>query len=105
MDHRIDAFLAFMLSLEGKSPGLIREAVHLDLAVRERQFQDDEPDERAKDAAAQRCRMLCRTRVELERERCWGTPTADHLKLVLNAIGPASLTDAASPAVAGGPGK
>jgi hypothetical protein len=88
MDDRIEAFLQFVLSLEGKSSSLIREAVQLDLTVRQRQFQDDEPEERAKDAAAHMCRMLCRTRVELERERCWGTSAADHLQLVLNAIGP-----------------
>jgi hypothetical protein len=92
MDHRIDAFLAFVLSLESKSTSLIREAVHFDLAIRERQFQDDEPDERRKDAAAQMCRFLCRVRVVVERERCWGTKIADHLQLVLNAIGPAPLS-------------
>jgi len=88
MDHRIEAFLKFMLSLEGKSSNLMREAVHLDLAVRERQFQDDESDERLKEGAAQMCRFLCRVRVEVERERCWGTSAADHLQRVLNAIGP-----------------
>ena len=39
-----------------------------------------------KDAAAQRCRDWCRQRVLEELEQREGTPTADHLRIVLNAI-------------------
>ena len=39
-----------------------------------------------KDKAAHACHALCRVRVVEEIQRRKGTPTADHLKLVLSVI-------------------
>jgi hypothetical protein len=72
MDDRIEGFLKFVLSLEGKNSNFVRDAVNLELAIRERQFQDVEPDKNRKDDAARMCRELCRVRVTLERERTGG---------------------------------
>jgi hypothetical protein len=49
-------------------------------------FRAREAEDYQKDIAAQRCRDWCRQRVleELDQREC--TPTADHLRIVLNAI-------------------
>jgi hypothetical protein len=85
MDARIQDFLADVRSLDGNS-SLIHESVSRRLAACENQFRECEPDNRGKDVAAQMCRILCRVYVNLEIERHWGTPIADHLQIVRTAI-------------------
>jgi len=53
-------------------------------------FRRQEADERKKDAAAERCRVLCRLRVVKAIDKLRGTPMEAHLQIVLRAIeGPA----------------
>jgi len=91
MDESIgDVFLRDVLPLEGIAPNEIRESVRQHLAVYERQAWNAEPNKHMKDQATHACRALCRNRVVEEIARHRGTPTADHLKIVLSVIdGPA----------------
>ncbi len=85
-DARVEAFLADVLALEGENPDAIREGVHVALADCEQIFRAQEVNRRMKDKAAHACHALCRARVVEEIKRRNGTPTADHLKLVLSII-------------------
>jgi len=86
-DQRIEAFLRDVLALEREERNVARAQTRFHLAVYENLFRDSEIDERQKDAAALRCRMLCRLRVGEEIAKHSGTPTAEHLKLILEVIG------------------
>ena len=86
MDERIEAFLADVLALEGEDENAIREGVRVALADCEQIFKAQEMNKRMKDKAARACHALCRARVVEEMQRRKGTPTADHLRLVLNVI-------------------
>jgi hypothetical protein len=86
MDQRIEAFLADVLALEGEDENAIREGVRVALADCEQIFKAQEVNRRMKDKAAHACHVLYRARVVEEIRRRKGTLTADHLKLVLNAI-------------------
>ena len=86
MDERIEAFLADVLALEGESPEAIREAVRAALADCEAVFRAQEDNRRMKEKAVHACHSLCRARVAEEMRRRKGTPTAEHLKLVLSII-------------------
>jgi hypothetical protein len=85
-DDRIEAFLKDVLALEGDVSYMIRDSVRRHLAICEKLFRDAEPDKRSKDEAAQSCRMLCRELVFKEIRQRKGTPTAEHLKIVLAAV-------------------
>ncbi len=87
MDYRIEAFLMDVLLLEGENSKVVHEGVRRRIAEREKQFRDAEPDERMRAKVAQSCRALCRMRVLEEISRRKGTLAAEHLKLVLDAIG------------------
>ena len=76
MDDRIESFLADVLALEGEDENAVRHGVRVALSDYEQM----------KDKAAHACHALCRSRVVEETKRRKGTPTADHLKLVLNII-------------------
>jgi len=86
MDERIEAFLADVLALEGENDNAIREGVRVVLADCEQIFKAQEVNRRMKDKAAHACHALCRARVLEEIRRRKGTPSVDHLKLVLTAI-------------------
>ena len=86
MDERIKSFLADALALEGENPNAVREGVRVALADYQQMFRAQEVNKRMKDKAAHACHALCRTRVVEEIKRRKGTPTADHLKLVLSVI-------------------
>ena len=58
----------------------------LHLADYEQIFRAQEVNKPMKDKAAHACHALCRARVVGEIKRRNGTPTADHLKLVLSII-------------------
>ena len=83
MDERVEAFLADVLALEGEDANAIRDGVRVALADCEQIFRAQEVNRRMKEKAAHACHALCRTRV--------GTPTAEHLKLVLSVIDGARL--------------
>jgi hypothetical protein len=86
MDERIESFLADVLALEGEDENSVREGVRVALTDYEQIFRAQEVNKRMKDKAAHACHALCRSRVVEEIQRRKGTPTADHLKLVLNVI-------------------
>ena len=86
MDERVEAFLADVLALEGETPDAIRQAVRASLADCEAVFRAQEANRRMKEKAAQACHSLCRARVAEELRRRKGTPTAEHLHLVLSVI-------------------
>ena len=86
MDERIESFLADVLALEGENDNAIREGVRVALADCEQIFKAQEVNRRMKDKAAHACQALCRARVLEEIRRRKGTPSADHLKLVLSVI-------------------
>ena len=86
MDERIESFLADVMALEGEDEDTIREGVRGALADYEQIFRAQEVNKRMKDKATHACHALCRTRVVEEIQRRKGTPTADHLKLVLSVI-------------------
>jgi hypothetical protein len=69
-----------------KNPDAIREGVRVALADCEAIFRARETNKRMRDKAALVCRALCRTRVVAEMHQRRGTPTAEHLKLVLSII-------------------
>ena len=85
-DDRIEAFLKDVLALEGDVSYMIRDSARRHLAICEKLFRDAESDKRSKDEAVQSCRMLCRELVIKEIRQRKGTPTAEHLKIVLAAI-------------------
>ena len=85
-DERIEAFLADVLALEGENDNAIREGVRVALADCEQIFKAQEVNRRMKDKAAHACQALCRARVLEEIRRRKGTPSADHLNLVLSVI-------------------
>jgi hypothetical protein len=86
MDERIVSSLADVLALEGEDENAIRKGVRVALTDCEQIFRAQEVHKRMKDKAAHACHALCRARVVEEIQRRKGTPTADHLKLVLNVI-------------------
>ena len=86
MDERIESFLADVLALEDENSHAIREGVRIALADYQQIFRAQELNRRMKDKAAHACHALCRVRVVEEIQRRKGTPTADHLKLVLSVI-------------------
>ena len=86
MDQRIEAFLSDVLALEGETPDAIRQAVLAGLADCEAVFRAHEANRRMKEKAVHACHSLCRGRVAEEIRRRMGTPTADHLELVLGII-------------------
>ena len=86
MDERVEAFLADVLALEGEDANSIREGVRGALADYELLFRAQEVNKRMKDKAAHACHALCRARLVEEIRLRKGTPTAEHLKLVLSAI-------------------
>jgi hypothetical protein len=80
------AFLADILALEGEDVNAIREGVRGVLADCEQLFRAQEVNKRMKDMAAHACHSLCRARVVEKIRLHKGTPTAEHLKLVLSII-------------------
>jgi hypothetical protein len=86
MDERVEAFFADILALEGEDVNAIREGVRGVLADCEQLFRAQEVNKRIKDMAAHACHSLCRARVVEEIRLHEGTPTAEHLKLVLSII-------------------
>ncbi len=86
MDRRIESFLADVLALQGEDQNSIREAVPGALADCEEILRAQETNKRMKEKAAHACHALCRARVVEEMQRRKGTPTEDHLKLVLSVI-------------------
>ena len=86
MDERIEAFLLDMLEDEGKDSNVVRANTRCYLALYIEMFRAREQEDYQKDLAAQRCRDWCRERVLEELDQREGTPTADHLRIVLNTI-------------------
>ena len=86
MDERIESFFADVLALEGEDENAVRQGVRVAITDCEQIFRAQEVNKRMKDKAAHACHALCRSRVVEEIQRRKGTPTADHLKLVLNVI-------------------
>jgi hypothetical protein len=86
MDERIEAFLADVLALEGEKPEAISAGVRVALGDAETVFRTREDNRRMKDRAVHACHALCRSRLIEEMKRRKGTPTADHLKLVLGLL-------------------
>jgi hypothetical protein len=77
---------AVKLALGDENSNAIREGMRIVLADYEQIFRAQEVHKRMKDKAAHACHALCRARVVEEIQRREGTPTADHLKLVLSVI-------------------
>jgi len=86
MDDRIEAFLLDVLADDGKDPNVVRANTRCYLAAYVEIFRASDVEDYKKDVAAQRCRDWCRQRVLEELDQREGTPTADHLRIVLNAI-------------------
>ena len=86
MDERIEAFLLDVLEDEGKDSNVVCANTRCYLALYSEMFRAREAEDYKKDAAAQRCRDWCRARVLEELDQREGTPTADHLRIVLNTI-------------------
>jgi hypothetical protein len=86
MDERVEAFLADVLALEGEDANAIRQGVRGALADCEQIFRAQEVNKRMREKAAHACHALCRGRVAEEMRLRKGTPTADHLKVVLGVI-------------------
>jgi len=86
MDERIEAFLLDVLTDEGKHFNVVRANTRCYLALYVEMFRAREAEDYQKDAAAQRCRDWCRQRVLEELDQRAGTPTADHLRIVLNVM-------------------
>jgi hypothetical protein len=91
MDERIEAFLLDVLEDEGKHSNVVRANTRCYVALYIEMFRAREAEDHKKDEAAQRCREWCRQRVLEELDQREGTPTADHLRTVLNAIEKAPL--------------
>ena len=75
-----------ILALEGEEANAIRQGVRGALADYEQLFRAQEINKRMKEKAAHACHALCRARVVEEIRLRKGTPTAEHLKLVLSVI-------------------
>ena len=89
-DARIENFLLDAFSEHGNNSRMVSENTRRRLAELEGMFCRQEADERKKDAAAERCRVLCRVRVMEAIDKLRGTPMEAHLQIVLRAIeGPA----------------
>jgi len=86
MDERVEAFLADVLALEGEETNAMRKGVRGALADYEHLFRAQEVNKRMKEKAAHGCHALCRARVLEEIRLRKGTPTEQHLKLVLSVI-------------------
>jgi hypothetical protein len=86
MDERVEAFLADVLVLEGEEANAMRQGVPGALADYEQLFRAQEVNKRMKEMAAHACHALFRARVVEEIRQRKGTPTAEHLKLVLSVI-------------------
>jgi hypothetical protein len=86
MDQRVEAFLADVLALEGEDANAVREGVRGALVDCEQLFRAQEVNKRMKEKAAHACHAVCRARVLDEIRLRKGTPTAEHLKLVLSVI-------------------
>ena len=86
MDERIQAFLLDVLENEGKDSNVVRANTRCYLALYIEMFRAREQEDYQKDLAAQRCRDWCRQRVLEELDQREGTPIADHLRIVLNAM-------------------
>jgi len=86
MDERVEAFLADVLALEGEEANAMREGVHGALTDYEQLFRAQEVNRRMKEKAAHACHARCRARVVEEIRLRKGTPTAEHLRLVLSVI-------------------
>jgi hypothetical protein len=86
MDERVEAFFADVLALVGEEANAIRQGVRGALADYEQLFRAQEVNKRMKEKAVHACHALCRARVVEEIRLRKGTPTAEHLKLVLSVI-------------------
>jgi hypothetical protein len=86
MDERVEALLADVLALEGDDADAIREGVRGALADYEQLFRAQEANKRMKDKAAHACHALFRARLAEEMRLRKGTPTAEHLKVVVLSI-------------------
>jgi len=86
MDERIEAFLLEVLEDEGKDSNVVRANTRCYVALYIEMFRAREAEDHKKDDAAQRCHDWCRQRVLEELDQREGTSTADHLRIVLNAI-------------------
>ena len=86
MDERIEAFLLDVLEDEGKDSNVVCANTRCYLSLYVEMFRAREAEDLRKDAAAERCRDWCRQRVLEELDQRAGTPTADHLRIVLNAM-------------------
>jgi hypothetical protein len=86
MDERIEGFLLEVLEDEGKDSSVVSANTRCYLALYTEMFRAREADDYRKDAAAQQCRDWCGQRVLEELDQREGTSTADHLRIVLNAI-------------------
>jgi hypothetical protein len=86
MDERIEAFLFDVPKDEGKHPNVVRANARCYLALYLEMFRAREANDYKKDLAAQRRCDWCRQRVMKELDQREGTPTPDHLRIVLNAI-------------------
>src|SRR5262245_31854757 len=74
-DDDLKTFMRDVLALEGLEPNRVRRMTLFYVTEYDRTFR-----------GVQRCRKLCCQRVTEEITRCEGTPTADHLRTVLNVI-------------------
>ena len=86
MDQRVEDFLADVLALEGEDANTVREGVRGALVDCEQLFRAQEVNKQMKEKAAHACHALCHGRVVEEARLRKGTPTAEHLKLVLRVI-------------------
>jgi hypothetical protein len=86
MDEWVEVFLTDVLALEGETSDAICAGVGVALTDCEQLFRAQELNKRMKDKAAHACHALCRARVVQEILLRKGTPTADHLKVVLSVI-------------------
>jgi hypothetical protein len=86
MDQRVEDFLADVLALGGEDANTVREGVRGALVDCEQLFRAQEVNKRMKEKATNACHALCHGRVVEEARLRKGTPTAEHLKLVLRVI-------------------
>jgi hypothetical protein len=75
-----------VLEDEGKGSNVVRANTRCYLALYIEMFRAREAEDYKKNLAAQRCRDWCRQRVLEELDHREGTPTADHLRIVLSAM-------------------
>jgi hypothetical protein len=86
MDEWVEVFLTDVLALDGETSDAVRAGVRVVLTDCEQLFRAQELNKRMKDKAAHASHALCRARVVQEIRLRKGTPTADHLKVVLSVI-------------------